>query len=329
VSLPYRKVRAADIKGRAGDANGVLLYPDGAPRCRFLLVPGGDPGRVRRDLGKKGCGHVRKAFNGGMDYMGICSGCFLVGDQCFKMWPGRFSRVAPKVTGPPPDIVMLPFHPLALMRAAGPVLKRVPFTGGANRMTMSVPHTEYIGFWRNGGYKGMNGRCALMAYSPPGYGGGKLVVTPAHPEGSDQSFLRLMCDYAMRHGYALRRRRIQPGKPVEAVCGDRQNQYYEILLAKRARRLEVRLTKMNGRCELMVRHGEPPRYRSAGATVVRRAPARAASRDKRKSIPYPNTGVYFILVHGNHSMLNGARYTLSVSVEQDRQRQQKGRRLDQ
>lgn len=91
--LPAVDFTAKDIIGGEGDANGILLYPDGAPRARFLLWPGGSPQECFKELqGKANAARVREAFAGGMAYLGICSGCFLASEWGFAIWPGKMSR---------------------------------------------------------------------------------------------------------------------------------------------------------------------------------------------------------------------------------------------
>jgi len=318
IGLPYQEIHAADVIGGADDENGILLYPDGTARVRFLLMPGGDPGTVTRELGNdKGCAFMRSAFASGMDYVGICSGCCLVMESCFKLWPGRMSRTNPTIKGPPHDIVFLPFHPLARIYGNG-AIAQVPFTGGINEMTANAPNTEYIGFFRNGQYEGMEGKCAVMAYSPPGYAGGRLVVCPAHPEAKDPKFIVAMANYALRHPYALPRHRVEIGQPVKGVCGDHQNQYYEVLVRENVDKLEVVLGDLDGDCKLSVSFGDPPKPVQDSIKPPKdgkKRPTKSAKKpDRTKSISRPKPGVYFIMIHGDHDNLNGVNYTLTVSA---------------
>jgi hypothetical protein len=309
--LPAVDFTATDVLGSDGDANGILLYPDGAPRARFLLWPGGSPQECIKALqGKSNAARVREAFAGGMGFVGICSGCFLASEWGFALWPGKMSRKEPVITGPPHDIVMPPFHPLALMLKADR-LPQVSFTGGANQMTLDVPGTDYIGFFRNGGYEGMEGNPALIAYQAPGWTGGRMVVTPAHPEASRTDFLVMMADYAMRRRWAMPRHPIAAGTAVTGVCGDRQNQWYELVVGEGAKRIEAVLSGMDGACEVAIRHGEPPRPRAGPGKA-------AAARGKlpdRKAGAAAKPGRWFVQVYGDHDKAAGATYTLTITVE--------------
>lgn len=314
LNLPFLEIHAVHITANGDSPAGVLLYPDGAARCRFLLMPGGDPGTVMKEIGKEGCEKIRKAFSTGMNYMGICSGCCLASEYCFKLWPGKMTRKNPVIKGPPHDIAMWPFHPLSRMRKGGPVLKEVAFTGGINEMTPNVPNTEYIGFFRNGKYEGMEGNCALMAYWPS-YGAGRLVVCPAHPEAKEASFLLLMCEYSLRHKYALPRNPIQPGTPVKGVCGDHQNQYYEIKVPEGAKRIDVTLTELDGECELFAKFGEPPPPKNDPILPGVPPGKRAKKSDKKATVSVSKPGVCFILIHGSHDIPSGANYTLTATID--------------
>ena len=315
LGLPYVEFVGADVLGTSDDENGILNYPDGTARARFMLWPGGDPGTCMRELeNKKGEDRVMAAFNSGMNYMGICSGAFLVSKHCIAMWPGQLSRKAPVIKGPPHDIVMPPYHPLARMLKSD-TLKEVVFTGGANDMTLGIPDTEYIGFFRHGKYEGMEGNPALIAYYPHGWLGGRFVICPAHPEATRPEFLVMMSDYAMRHRYALPRNVVTPGKLIEAVIGDHQNHYYELVVDEGIKRLEAGLTGLTGACTITVRFGEPPPPTPYQTKAVPKPAQHAKSPDQKASVSNPKPGRYFILVYGNHDIPNGAGYTLTVTVE--------------
>ena len=314
--LPYVTFVGSDVLGNSDDENGILNYPDGTARARFMLWPGGDPGACMNELeNRKGADRVKSAFNTGMNYMGICSGAFMVSKRCISMWPGQLSRKEPIIKGPPHDIVMPPYHPLSRMLKAD-TLKEVVFTGGANEMTLAVPDTEYIGFFRNGKYEGMEGNPALIAYYPHGWSAGRFVICPAHPEATKPEFLVMMCDYSMRHRYALPRNVITTDKPIEAVVGDHQCHYYEFLIGEGVKRIEAKLTGLTGACELTLKHGEPPRPATPYQTKVAPKPEPRGKRpDVKSTVGSAKPGRYFVLVYGSHNILNGANYTLQITTE--------------
>ena len=59
------------------DENGVLLYPDGAPRFKMIYVNGGKAGRHGRSLTEAGRQHIRDFVSAGGSYWGTCAGAFL------------------------------------------------------------------------------------------------------------------------------------------------------------------------------------------------------------------------------------------------------------
>lgn len=80
------------------DANGSLLYPDGAPRFRVIYTNGGDAGRHGRALGPDGRRRIRDFHAGGGSYSGSCAGAYLASlsnqdsgtvEVFYHIWPGR------------------------------------------------------------------------------------------------------------------------------------------------------------------------------------------------------------------------------------------------
>lgn len=63
--------------GNENDANGVLLYPDGAPRFRVIYVNGGSAGKHGRSLTQQGLQRIRDFYNAGGSYVGTCAGAYL------------------------------------------------------------------------------------------------------------------------------------------------------------------------------------------------------------------------------------------------------------
>jgi len=59
------------------DINGVLLYPDGAPRFRMIYVNGGKATPHGTSLTEKGRANIQKFVNNGGSYLGTCAGMFL------------------------------------------------------------------------------------------------------------------------------------------------------------------------------------------------------------------------------------------------------------
>ena len=88
--------------GTEEDVNGILLYPDGAPRFRVIYVNGGLATRHGSSLGPDGRERFRQYVNGGGSFVGTCAGGFIGSTGIIKvdnsftpnedylaLWPGR------------------------------------------------------------------------------------------------------------------------------------------------------------------------------------------------------------------------------------------------
>ena len=88
--------------GSETDQNGILLYPDGAPRFRVIYVNGGKSTSHGKQIGPEGLENIRKYVAAGGSYVGTCAGAFFASkgtysrrDSTFKenpyysgIWPG-------------------------------------------------------------------------------------------------------------------------------------------------------------------------------------------------------------------------------------------------
>lgn len=63
--------------GKWDDPNGVLLYPDGAPRFRVIYVNGGESKKHGRALTALGRQEINAFFNNGGSYVGTCAGSII------------------------------------------------------------------------------------------------------------------------------------------------------------------------------------------------------------------------------------------------------------
>jgi len=101
------------IKGSDIDENGILLYPDGAPRFRVLYVNGGSSFSHGESLGHSGIERIRQFVANGGSYVGTCAGSALSStgiwrdthfqsqEFYFGIWPGviRRTELANSYTG--------------------------------------------------------------------------------------------------------------------------------------------------------------------------------------------------------------------------------------
>ena len=86
LGLSYEYYAGKDVEiqnrlmtGDTHDTNGVLLYPDGAPRFRMVYVNGGLATNHGKSLERTGRQTLRDFFNAGGSYCGSCAGSFLSG----------------------------------------------------------------------------------------------------------------------------------------------------------------------------------------------------------------------------------------------------------
>lgn len=98
--------------GNPLDENGVLLYPDGAPRYRLLYVNGGRSWAHGPSLGDQGLERMRQFVAAGGSYVGTCAGALLSSSYIrgktlvpkpfyTRIWPGsvRYTGIDKSRTG--------------------------------------------------------------------------------------------------------------------------------------------------------------------------------------------------------------------------------------
>ena len=88
------------LVGSLIDENGILLYPDGAPRFRVVYFNGGRAQAHGRSLTETGRQHIRDFVKNGGSYLGTCAGAFIcakgvardtgyvVREDYLAIWPG-------------------------------------------------------------------------------------------------------------------------------------------------------------------------------------------------------------------------------------------------
>ncbi len=72
------------ICGHEGDLNGVLLYPDGAPRFRMIYMNGGKATKHGNSLTPRGRDNIRQFIANGGSYVGTCAGMFISSKGVYK-----------------------------------------------------------------------------------------------------------------------------------------------------------------------------------------------------------------------------------------------------
>ncbi len=329
----FEEIRAEDLRPAPEDANGALLYPDGAPRVFLFFMPGGNAAYTLADIAgvsdprsteamaaersklAAARGRAQRAFRGGMNYVGVCGGFFAAASGYtdpralhtgWGLWPGRVAGLGPVARPPLPDVVFEGAeanHPLA--RAAGGALRAMPYHGGPLGVARDAPDTEYLGRYRGGNMPELEGDTFLAAYRAAGHpAGGRCVIATGHPEIGRPDFLLAMALYAADHAVETPIRPLELGRPAVGIIGDDQLQYYRVS-PPAAGRLRVALAGLDADCDLYLRAGLPPTPRRFDAKSA--APGLAEERIEHAAL---RGGAVYIAVHGRHALRNGARYAL-------------------
>lgn len=322
IKMPYREIHAGDIRPSDKDANGCLLYPDGSARVRLLIMPGGvstlttmeiagvetrEEIKEKTDFFTRAAVNPRQAFSTGMNYLGVCGGFFTASsgysipsvNTAWSLWPGKQKNIGPAKKQPLPDMVFEEKHqqhPLYQASNKG-IVQNMWFNGGPLGVQDGVPDTEYLAKYAGGAMPEIIGDWSLVAYRPKNNPrSGRLVLCTGHPEVNNPDFLDAMADYAINHSYGVAATPIRPGETSSAVIGDHQLHYYRF--DSDGGELKIKLEGEGaGHCRVLLRRGLPPTFND--------------THSGRLEFPTePDT--YFIGVYGEHDVLNGLPYRLSL-----------------
>lgn len=174
------------------DANGYLLYPDGAPRFRLLYTNGGDAGRHGRALGDTGRQRIRDFCARGGTYIGTCAGAYLaalshqdsgVFPYFYHIWPGRVKAtgINSSATGHfvPESSPLLRYYNFG----GDYYIANVPHNGGcfANESLDFPPETEILLRYDTTGHRAHR-KVSCWAWKGADTSG-RIVLTGSHPEG--------------------------------------------------------------------------------------------------------------------------------------------------
>jgi len=334
----YLEIHKEHLQSSDADRNGILVYPDGTARVRLMIMPGGNsffcmadvagvsemtPEAAKNERAK--FAEARKipqaAFRTGMNYVGCCGGFFTATSGYdvpralytgWGLWPGKVKNIGPGKRTPFPDVVFdaaQASHPLYKATQGG-VLKGMYYNGGPIGVLPDIPDTEYFGKYQGGALTELAGDWFCVSYkAKDNLLGGRCVIATGHPEVGHVAFLQAMADYAVDHEYEVTVKPLESGKPVEAVAGDDQVQYYS-LAVEAGRKLTVTLTGLDENCDLYLRAGLPPTFKKHDLKSTADKTA-----DEKLVVAATKAGTYYFGVHGRHAVLNGAKYTLTATVE--------------
>jgi len=189
------KARQNDlIVGTEDDANGVLLYPDGAPRFRMIYVNGGAATSHGKSITKAGRINLRTFNSNGGAYCGSCAGSFLSGRNVDNTTPRRlgylhifpFNTLNTGLKKARLDHHIPSDSPLLTYRSFGDdsVIEDIYHNNGNWLKTSEGDHvasTEVLATYINPDHK-TDGGAAIWAYRKNDHTG-RVVNIGSHPEG--------------------------------------------------------------------------------------------------------------------------------------------------
>lgn len=282
---PYRFTQAdtliqtALFSGSPVDENGILLYPDGAPRFRMVYMNGGRAGKHGSSLGESGRQHYRDFVAAGGSYLGSCAGAFvgsrgvLYADGQVKhtasylhVWPGLTSSTGLEKSYTAVDIVN--GSPLeARFTFEGKThIDSVRHNGGCYAVMDSAPKgTEVLARYSTKGReleKDIDGKPVIWAYKASDKTG-RVILCGSHPEGAEEddnlALMAAMVRYALDgNAGPVLKAALTPGEvremtaktsendPAHTRIGDRQFHHFTVQVPKGTRRMVVELRGILG-----------------------------------------------------------------------------------
>ena len=250
------------IAGSPMDENGILLYPDGAPRFRMVYMNGGRAGSHGKSLEDGGRQAYRDFVKAGGSYLGSCAGAFVASlgsrnaegkisntKTYLGLWPGH--TMSTKLEKSYTAVDIDPKGPLAqCFDFDGRMhIDSVRHNGGCFAWMEDAPAgTEILAKYSTKGReleRDIDGLPVVWAHkaSPEN---GRVVLCGSHPEGAydaeNLGLMTAMVRYALAgNAGPVVKAALQPGEPREmadrkdpafAPIGDRQYHHFTIDVPK-------------------------------------------------------------------------------------------------
>ncbi len=269
------------IAGNPMDENGVLLYPDGAPRFRVVYMNGGKAVNHAKTLGEQGRGNYQQYIKNGGSYVGTCAGAFIacratasptadsakMSKVYMGLWPGCTTGTS--LGKSETDMAIPEDSPLLKYYDFGGNLnvEGVYHNGGcyANQTFLWPEKTEILAYYQVYDRKlkrELNGHPSIWAYKDNEFTG-RVVSCGSHPEGktSGENFylMKAMLDYAMDGNGAPRvkaalsdgaprimDRMTHDNAPEYTRIGDKQYHHYTYDVPAGCDSLVIRLESIKG-----------------------------------------------------------------------------------
>lgn len=337
------------ICGNPLDENGILLYPDGAPRFRMIYMNGGTSWTHGQTLGAVGRQRIVDFVKAGGSYLGTCAGAYL--GSTFRepdsikphpdythLWPGVAKRTK-----------MFKLRHKVVLEKNSPLLKYNNFGGD---MTIDTVYhnggcyagvnykwpegTEILARYNTDGIKtttGVNHQPVIWAYRPYAEGG-RVICCGSHPEkdsnGERLLLMGAMMKYAMDGNAPVRiKGKLEMGEARKMVAdthdnnpdftkiGDGQYHHYTLEVPKGLDTLTISLQSIKGwekyDAYLFVKNGDFAWKGEADWQDM------SHGTDKAIRIPNPTAGTYYISVYGgtrvkSDMLQKGSYYSEDIAV---------------
>lgn len=253
-------MQTALVVGSPMDENGVLLYPDGAPRFRMIYMNGGRASGHGRSLTPEGRQRMRDFVENGGSYVGSCAGAYLTSKHYYKdslkmyqtylgFWPGTMSPTGLRQSWT--DVTIEKESPLLRYYDFGGDMQvdSVRHNGGgyANVDYFWPEATEILARYKTEGRglkRDIHNKPVIWAYKESD-ATGRIVACGSHPEtveyGERLDLMCAMIRYALEGNGTPRlkaelsfgeprvmNRRTSDNDPAHTCIGDRQYHHFSI-----------------------------------------------------------------------------------------------------
>lgn len=278
------------------DENGILLYPDGAPRFRVLYVNGGKSTSHGKIVTPEGLANVRKFVENGGSYVGTCAGAFFASKGTYSrseekftdniyysgIWPGY--AVSTGLNKSATGVIVEKKSPLLKYYDFGGdmMIDSVRHNGGCFMCTDQIPEgtevlARYDGDTLNQLKRPIHKEVNAWAYKA-NENSGRVVVTGSHPErmvGGDRlQMFSGMIRYALEGNGAPKvkgelyngearnmTRRSKDNNPDYTAIGDKQYHHFTFEVPKGTKQVRIDLQPAKGYANfdlfLYAAYGEP------------------------------------------------------------------------
>lgn len=339
------------ISGYELDENGILLYPDGAPRFRCVYMNGGKAKGHGRSLGEKGRKNFLTFIKNGGSYLGSCAGVFLASvgtklpdadpkpyPEYLGIWPGYATSTGLEKSAT--DIELEQNSPLLNYYSFEGKMRidSVRHNGGCyGNTTFQCPEgTEVLaryGHPLGEPKRNIQGEPVVWAWKENPYTG-RVVCCGSHPEevtaGPRLELTAAMLKYAMegnglpsvkgilKNGETRRMdKQTHDQDPAFTRIGDRQYHHFKVEVPEGVQQLRIQLRSITGYehfdLYLCARYGDFAFRDQADFKNV------TLNIDKSIVIPQPQSGILYVSVFcattvDTYQTRYGTQYTRRVDV---------------